>query len=84
MSDGKVIPLRAGDISPADVLQALQDDIQRINEVFVVAMTDDGPAVYAAGNLGLLAYAALVLQDVAMKGLNGELISEGPGGGAAG
>ncbi len=65
------------------MIQSLSEDVQNIEEMFVVALTVDGPVVYATGNLALLSFASLVLQDMAMKELNGEIDhGDGPGSGA--
>ncbi len=75
---GNVVPLRTKDISPAIVLQTLQEDIDTIEDMFVVTITQNGPVVYASGNLMLLSFAALVLQDMALKELNGNIENADP------
>ncbi len=75
---GNVVPLRTKDISPAIVIQTLQEDIDTIEDMFVVAITQNGPVVYASGNLMLLSFAALVLQDMALKELNGDIENADP------
>ncbi len=68
-----LVPLRTKDISPTMVVQSLQEDVEQMEDIFVVSITANGPVVYASGNLMLLSFAALVLQDIAMKQLNDEI-----------
>lgn len=69
--NNNLVALRAQDISPEIVMQGLQMDIENIEEIFVVTLGLDGPKVYAAGDIANLAFAALCLQDLALKSLNG-------------
>lgn len=64
--------LRTTDINPAIVLQALQKDIETLQDIYVVAIDKEGhPIVFASGNLQGLSHASLVLHDLALKQLNG-------------
>lgn len=78
MSDDNLRALRVNDINPHIVLQSLQKNVDEIHEMFVVTFTDDGPQIYATGDLSLLSLASLCLHDLALKSLNGELHEETP------
>ncbi len=73
MDPSNLVPLRQADISPAVIIQSLKEAVSEIREMYVVTLTDEGPQVYATGDLTKVAFAALVLQDVAIKYLNGEI-----------
>ena len=73
---GKISALRTQDINPHIVMQTLQENIADINEMFVVTFTNEGSIVYATGDMSMLAHAALVLHDLALKHLNGEVAED--------
>lgn len=73
----KVCALRTTDVNPHILLQTMQKDVDQFETLYVVAIDKEGePLTYATGDLNTLPYAALVLQNLALMHLNGNLIQE--------
>lgn len=61
-------------ISALDLLAHVESEIGEMEDLFVVGIDKHGdPAVWATGDLAGLALAALLLQNLAQKQLNGKL-----------
>lgn len=75
-----VVALRPNALTPALVLHHIHQELPNLKEIYVVGLTHEGePISWSSGELGGLSLAALVLQDLALKYLNGEIIQDGPG-----
>lgn len=67
--------LNSKGLSPEVVLQSVVEALPEMRDVYVVGISKEGePTVWATGDLTRLSYASLVLQDLALKYLNGEVI----------
>jgi hypothetical protein len=73
---GELKALRQADISPEIVVQSLIKELPKLRELYVVALTDDDPIVWATGNLNDLCYAAKCLDVMADRYIRGEIESE--------
>lgn len=68
--------LRSKDVTPAIVLCSLDKALPTIKQMYVVTLTDDGPVLYATGDLSDLCYAAKVLDDLATRFVRNEIEEE--------
>lgn len=58
--------LRSRDVSPAIVMQSLQEQLPQIEAIYVIAMMkDSAPAVWTSGDLGQMCHASILLQSYA-------------------
>lgn len=70
--------LRSSDVSPNVLIDSLIKDSGKIKQMYVIAFSNNGePMVYTAGDLGGLGFASIIIQDLALKYINGLIIHEG-------
>lgn len=71
---GKIVALRAENITPKMVIESLAEDADLFEEIYVVvALKEGGTCAYMSGSLGGLGFAHLKFQELGIKYLNGEL-----------
>jgi hypothetical protein len=69
--------LRPEQLSPEVLLQHVATEVKGARELYVVMVdAQSNPKVYSCGNIGGMAVAALVLQDMATQSLRGTPIGE--------
>lgn len=73
-----VRPLRQTDISPSIILQHIAEEINTLGSMFVIGIEKETGkhVIWASGDLGSLCYAAMALQDLALKYVNGAIHPE--------
>lgn len=71
-------PLRTRDLTPEVMIQYIAANVKNYRQMYAVCFDQCGdPVIYSTGDLGGVAYAALALQDLAIKVLNKRVIVEG-------
>jgi hypothetical protein len=65
--NGKVTWMRPDLATVSDVAHAVLQDVDKIDEVYVVAMIDGTPTFYLSGDIKGSVFAAAVLQDYACQ-----------------
>ena len=74
MAKSKVDPLRPKDVTPPVILNSIGETLDELKDLYAVGVDAEGNAVvWSTGNLSGIGFAALVLQNLALKQLNGEL-----------
>ena len=69
--------LRPSALTPEVLLQHVAEQVGTLKEMYVVGVDQEGgPIVWSTGDLTGLSFAALVLQDLAFKQLNGQIIQD--------
>jgi len=69
-----VVPLRASDLTPAMVLETVQEDLPILQDVYICGIDVSGaPVMYASGDLRNLPLAILAMQNLALALLNGDI-----------
>lgn len=69
--------LNRNGLTPEVVLHALSQEIHEYKEVYIVGVHKDGsPRTWASGDLNGISFASLILHDLALKQLNGNIITE--------
>lgn len=68
-----VTRLRPLTIPPSTVIDTLSENVKDIEAIYVVTIEDGRPVCYASGDLSRLCMAAVTMQDLATKYLNGEI-----------
>jgi hypothetical protein len=73
----KVEPLRLKDLTPAMVLEDVVKAAEELTEIYIVGVDKSGEnVVWCTSDLTRLPWAAMVLNDLALKYLNGCVESE--------
>lgn len=76
----RITALNKKGLSPAVVLSSVAEVVEALKDVHIVGITKDGePICWSSGDLGSLSFAVTVLQDMAIKYLNGQIEEEYPG-----
>lgn len=68
----KVQALRIKDVSPTVVIESVASELPNLRDLYVVAFNKEGEMMlWSSGDLKSLSMAAIGLQDLALKHLNG-------------
>lgn len=73
---GEVTALRNKDITPEIVLANVLKELSAIKQLYVVALTDGEPIVWATGNLSQMCFAAKYLDSLCLDYVNGKIEEE--------